>query len=246
MNQVDGILQLANEYESRCLNGLVKIARIRKLTNGKYRVLSRDGKNMGTYTSKEKAKKRLKQVEYFKHFDHNDAKDGEIIDLSDVDDFSYSAIMRKLRSQAPKEVVKVFLRLFKDQFDRAVKQKLQKPERVALQNALVRFNKQHKVKINPKIVKNAAITELSNADQVGAYLANIVRFTLSRVDSGKRYDATMNLRNKFNTMDAGEISVKELPQSSAIGQSITFVKHVLFGHDAKYVRDVLNSLVRHL
>lgn len=246
MTRADEILQLATTYENGCHGNLVKLARIRQLTNGKYRVLSRDGENMGTYTSKEKAKKKLKEIDYLKNFDHQDAQDKEIIDLTDVDDFSYSAIMRKMRGQAPKEVVKVFLALFKQQFDLAVKKKLQKPEKVALQNALLRFNKQHKVKINKKLVKNAAIAELGNAAQVGAYLANIVKFTLSRVDPSKRYDATMSLQSKFNNMDAGEISTKNLPQSSAVGQSITFVKHVLFGQDAKYVRDVLDALVRSL
>lgn len=36
-----------------------------------YRVLSEKGRNMGTYTSKEKAKIRLRQIEYFKHLKNN-------------------------------------------------------------------------------------------------------------------------------------------------------------------------------
>lgn len=246
MSLADEILQLASKYESNCHGSLVKLARIRQLTNGKYRVFSRDGVPQGTFTSKDKAKKKLKELEYARNFDHQDAKDGEVIDLTDADDFTYSAIMRKMRKSAPKEVVQEFLAIFKQHFDRAVQKKLQKPERVALQNALVRFNKIHKVKINTKLVKNAAVAELGNAQQVGAYLANIVKFTLSRVDPAKRYDATISLQKKFNMMDAGEVSTKNLPQSAAVGQAITFVKHVLFGHDAKYVRDVLDSLVRSL
>jgi len=39
---------------------------IRKVKEG-YRVVSRTGKNLGTYRSKAAAQKRLKQVEYFKH-----------------------------------------------------------------------------------------------------------------------------------------------------------------------------------
>lgn len=246
MNLADEILQLASKYENACQGDLVKLARVRKLTNGKYRVFSRDGENMGTYTSLEKAKKKQKEIDYLKNFDHQDAKDGEVIDLTDADDFSYSAITRKIRKTAPKEATKLFLSLFKNQFDRAVKQKLQKPERIALQNALVRLNKHYKIKLNKKLVKNATVAELGNAQQVGAYLANIVKFTLSRVDPAKRYDATMNLQRKFNNMDASDIAIKNMPQSSAVGQSITFVKHVLFGQDAKYIRDVLDSLVRSL
>jgi len=39
---------------------------IQKVKEG-YRVVSESGRNMGTYPTKEEAKKRLQQVEYFKH-----------------------------------------------------------------------------------------------------------------------------------------------------------------------------------
>ena len=39
---------------------------IRK-TKGGYKVVSKKGKNLGKFTTKKAAKKRLKQVEYFKH-----------------------------------------------------------------------------------------------------------------------------------------------------------------------------------
>ncbi len=39
---------------------------IRKVKEG-YRVMSESGRNMGTYATKEEAKKRLRQIEYFKH-----------------------------------------------------------------------------------------------------------------------------------------------------------------------------------
>jgi phosphosulfolactate synthase (CoM biosynthesis protein A) len=39
---------------------------IRKVKEG-YRVLSESGRNMGTYATKEEAKKRLRQIEFFKH-----------------------------------------------------------------------------------------------------------------------------------------------------------------------------------
>lgn len=38
-------------------NQMIKLAYIRKLPNGKYRVFSEKGKNMGTYTSMSAAKK---------------------------------------------------------------------------------------------------------------------------------------------------------------------------------------------
>ncbi len=39
---------------------------IKKVKEG-YRVVSESGRNMGTYSTKEEAKKRLAQIEYFKH-----------------------------------------------------------------------------------------------------------------------------------------------------------------------------------
>lgn len=39
---------------------------IRKIKN-KYKVISKKGKNLGTYKTKEEAEKRLRQIEYFKH-----------------------------------------------------------------------------------------------------------------------------------------------------------------------------------
>lgn len=246
MSEVDSILRLAVSYHDNCQQ-MVKISRIRKLPNGKFRVVSRDGKNLGTYKSREGAKKKLKQVEYFKHFDHSDSDDPKsIIDLTDIDEFAYSAIMRKLRERASKKQVMFFLKLFKNQFDTAVKKKLQKPERVALQNTMVKFNKVFKVKLDKDMIKNASVSELGNAEQVGRYLSDIVKFTIAKMQQEKRLNALQKLKQKFYSMNENEISSKNLPESAAVGQSITFVKHVLFNHDAKYIRDVLNALVRYL
>jgi cell division septal protein FtsQ len=244
MRNVDEIIQLADNYEQRCQEYLVKIARVRKLPNGKYRVLSQKGKNLGTFDSEKAAKKHLKQVEYFKHLDKSHAEDDKsIIDLTDADEFAYSAMMRKLRQKASEEQVKTFLKLYKAEFDRAVKSKLKKPERVALQNALVKFNKIHKIKLSKKMVKNAAVSELGDSRAVGAYLANIVHFILNRVPPDKRLQARDSLKQKFALMNTDEVASKHLPDSAAIAQSITFVKHVLFNHDSNYIREVLNSLV---
>jgi len=237
---------MADNFEKDCQLALVKIAKIRKMPGGKYRVLSKKGKNLGTYKSRDAAKKRLKQVEYFKYLDSLHADDKEVIDLTKAEEFSYSAIMRALRQKASKEQVKDFLKIFKMQFDKAVKAKMHKPEKIALQNTVVRFSKMYKLKLDKALVKNAAVAELGNAEQVGKYLSDIVRFTLGRVRPEKRQLAIDNLKSKLYNLDAGELASKQLPESSAIGQSITFVKHVLFNHDANYVRQVLNSLVRYL
>lgn len=246
MKTINEILQLADAYENECIKGLVKVARIRKLPGGKYRVLSEKGKNLGTSNTKSDAVKRLRQIEFFKHKDDNHVEEKEVIDLTDADEFSYSAIMRNMRKKASKEQVMDFLKLFKIQFDKAVKNKLQKPEKVALQNSLINFNKVHPIKVKKKLVKHATISELGNPILVGRYLADIVRFTLNRIAPNKRPNAIESLRRKFYAFNVNEIANKNLPPTSAIGQSITFVKHVLFNHDPQYVREVLNNLVRNL
>lgn len=246
----DKILALANIYENQCLHNLIKIARIKKIPGGKYRVLSEKGKNLGTYNSRKKAVKRLRQVEYFKHQDDNDSDNNDVkkdaIDLTKASDFSFSAIMREMRKHATKEQVREFLVLYKKEFDKAIKNKLQKPEIVALQNSLVIFNKKHKVKVEGKLVKSAAVSELGDPVHVGKYLSDIVKFTIGRMHGSKKQKAIDNLRRRFYSMNANEIASKKLPPTAGIGQSITFVKHVLFNQHPHYIRQVLNNLVRNL
>lgn len=179
-------------------------------------------------------------VEYFKHLDKSKADD-KAIDLTDIDEFAYSAIVRKLNQRAPKQMLD-FIKLFKIQFDKAVKKKLNNPDKIALQNTVVSFSKMHPIKIDKKLIKSAAVAELGNAAAVGKYLSDIVKFILNRIPIEKRTHAQDVLKQKFLTLSESEISSKQLPQAAAYGQAITFVKHVLFNHDAAYVREVLNSL----
>lgn len=244
MNNINDILKLATSYEDSC-NDLIKAAIIKKQPNGKYRVLSEKGKNLGESDSRTDAEKRLKQVEFFKHKDNNSNDDLDI-DLSDVDDWSYSAIMRKLRERGTKEQVTTFLKIYKNLFDKAIKEKLNKPEKVALQNAAIKFGKIYKIKFSKKLVKKAAVAELGDPVLVGKYLADIIRFILNRISVEKRPGAIANLRNKLYALNERELSDKKMPASSALGQSITFVKTVLFNQDQSYIRKVLNHLVRSL
>lgn len=237
------ILKMADAYLNEC-EVILKEARIMKM-KGKYRIVSQKGKNLGESDTKAGAEKRLKQVEFFKHKDNHEADDTEI-DLTDVEEFSYSAVMRKLRQKASKEQVRLFLTLYKKHFDKAVRDKLQKPEKVALQNAFIKFRKTVNIKIPKKMIKNAAVSELGDAASVGAYLANIVKFTLQRISTEKRPNAIESLKKKLYYLNESEISGKKMPASASMGQSITFVKHVLFNHDAQYIREVINNLVRNL
>jgi hypothetical protein len=170
----------------------------------------------------------------------------KIIDLSKADDFSFSAIMRKLREQASEEQVREFLKLFKSCFDKAVQRNLENPEKVALQNSIIAFSKNYKIKLSKDLVKNATVSELGEASRVGKYLADIIRFTLTRISPDRRLKAINSLKHKIYGLNENDIANKNLPASSAMGQSITFVKHVLFNHNPIYIRDVLNNIVRYL
>jgi hypothetical protein len=244
MADIEKILKLADQYNDYAQD-LIKIGKIRKLPNGQYRVLSEKGKNLGTFKNKDKAKKRLNQVHFFKNFDYHSADD-VVLDLTKAEEFSFSALMRQVNKNGTPEQTIEFIKLFKKCFDKAIKDKVQKPEKVALQNCMLKFNKLFKVKISKDIVKNAAISELGTADQVGKYLSDIVKFIIARMPVDSREKSLNNLKQKFLNMHPNEIASKNLPASAAVGQSITFVKHVLFNHDASFIKEVLLSLVNNI
>ncbi len=165
------------------------------------------------------------------------------IDLTKATDFSYSAIMREMRQHATSEQIREFLILFKKQFDKAIKHKKKEPDQVALKAAMAVFDDKYGVKLK---MKKKASNELGDAAQVGKYLANIVKFTISKIPLERRPAAIESLKTKFYSMNSNDLAAKNLPAMAGIGQSITFVKHVLFNHDAGYIREVLNHLVNNL
>lgn len=126
---------------------IIKIAYIRKMPNGKWRVFSEKGKTLGTYNSHEAAKKRLNQIEMFKHMKNKKASTEEVIDLSHLDDLSYSAIMRELRKQCSQEIINVFLSTFKNIFDTLITQGEKDPAEKALPATLILFSKYYPVEI---------------------------------------------------------------------------------------------------
>lgn len=105
---------------------LVKIAVIVKLPNGKWRVKSHKGKNLGTYDTKDEAKKRLRQVEFFKH------KKAEVTS-------TYTEIARDLNGTH--EELKKFQSIFKDHFDQAYINGEEYPEDTALEKTMQEMSK---------------------------------------------------------------------------------------------------------
>jgi len=250
MVNIETLLIKTEQYCDDACFELKKIAFIQKLPSGEYRVVSKKGRNFGTYHSKEDAQKRLKQIEFFKfrnrfHFRKKKAS-SNIIDLTNITDFSFSSIMRELNKKADKDQVHSFLRIFKDIFDKAVANKTAEPSKYTLSKTLIEFNKLNKIKINSDMVKSANLKELGDAKRVGKYLADIIRFTLTRISPESRPSAIEKVKHKIYALNDTEIASKELPASASMGQSITFVKHVLFDHDPVYVREVINNIVSNL
>jgi len=243
----DNFIKIADLYQQQCQHAIVKSAKIKKLTSGKYRVLSQKNRNLGTFSSEKAAKKRLKQVEYFKYLDTLHLKPKKTIDLSKIKLFSLSAIMREINKKADKKTADKFMEIYKFYFDQAIKSKLKNISDIALDHALKKFKTLYNVKIKNKLVKVAAtLPSLGDPKTVGNYLANIVKFILNRISPAKRQKSLNKLKQKFYYLNENELGSKKMPASSSLGQSITFVKTVLFNHNPRYIREVLNNLVRYL
>lgn len=139
--QPSDILKIADFID--LYHTLVKIAYIRKLPNGKYRVYSEKGKNMGTYTSMSAAKKRLGQIEFFKH----KKASSDTIDLSNMDGEGYSAIVRELNKSGNKEALHDFLSTYKKHFDKFVVEGKEHPAECALPATLLEFGKKYSLEL---------------------------------------------------------------------------------------------------
>jgi len=97
-----------------------------------------------------------------------------------------------------------------------------------------------------RIILLASTLELGHPDNAGKSIADIILFLISRIPEGKRYSAKYKMIQKIRTLMPNEIAGKKMPDYSSIGQSISFIKNVLAGHDSGYVMAVLDSIVRNL
>jgi hypothetical protein len=227
----------ASDYDQYYSSRIVKIAYIRKLPNGKYRVFSEKGKNMGTYNSRSGAKNRLRQIEYFKH----NADDGLFeIDLSDIDDLSYSAIMRKLNENNEKDFMNDFVRLYKEIFDEMYSND-KVNEEICLKIVIERLKEKYDIKL--PIIKQAQYDDPINTARI---LGNMVLFLMGRIKPENRKRVLENMINKINYLNESELSSKNLPGGAAIGNAITLIKTTLMGKSPQFIRNVLNAMTQHL
>lgn len=115
---------------------IIKEAYIKKMPNGKYRVMSESGRNMGEFSSKEKAQKRLKQIEFFKYKAKRKAfLENLIIKVAECETFS--SMMRTLERDKAMQL----LENFKSAFDEAIDSGLENHQEIALMEAKKKLEK---------------------------------------------------------------------------------------------------------
>lgn len=94
-----------------------------------------------------------------------------------------------------------------------------------------------------RFIKLAAVgIEMGSPETAGKGLAEIAKFVMKRIPEHKRSSAINKLRAKINRMDPQEIAAKSTPEFAAMGQALTFIKHILIGKSADYIAQTLRFL----
>lgn len=101
--------------------------------------------------------------------------------------------------------------------------------------------------IQNRMFKLAAATiEMGDPIHAGKGIAEIVKFLIKRIDPQNRPKALEKLKVKIWNLNEWQLSSKKMPASASLGQSISFVKNLLNGHNTKYIRDILREIVKNL
>lgn len=101
--------------------------------------------------------------------------------------------------------------------------------------------------IEKRMVKMAAATlNMGDAHTAARGIADIIKFLMSRVSPDKKSKYMDKLRKHISEIRPAEISGAKSPESSTIGQSITFIKTVLRGHHPLYIIEVIKNILVYL
>lgn len=134
---------------------------IKILGNDRFQVLSRQGQNVGVFFSKEAAQHCVATIE---------RRASESVDLSDLKNLSYSAVLRKLRQSGSQELVRDFIKLYYVIFQKLVLEGKQNIPDRALAFSLRYLNKKHSFSVS------------NNATAVSMNLISAPRF--SQIQNG--------------------------------------------------------------
>jgi len=97
-----------------------------------------------------------------------------------------------------------------------------------------------------RMIKLASILDLGNPNLAGKSLGDIVLFLLRRIPKEERSKAISSMISKIRNINVQDVSSKNMGDYSSMGQSLTFIKNVLTGHEEEYVKKVLDSIIRNL
>jgi len=100
--------------------------------------------------------------------------------------------------------------------------------------------------IQDRIFKLAATIDMGEPVEAGKGIAEIIKFLLKRIDSKNREKSLYKLKKKIWNLNEWEMSSKKMPASSSLGISISFIKNILNGHPAPYIRSILSEIYRNL
>jgi hypothetical protein len=82
------------------------------------------------------------------------------------------------------------------------------------------------------------------AKRTAESLFKIIRFLFYRVPEKERKRFISRVQGKIIRIHPGELGIKKMPPSSAIGQSIAITKNLLSGLNPAFVQSVLVELAR--
>lgn len=98
-----------------------------------------------------------------------------------------------------------------------------------------------------RLIKLAQVVdEMSDPKLTGKTIAEIILFMMKKINFEKRPHSLNNLRQKLLNLNEMEMSSKKSPPSSAIGNSIAFIKNILNGREPMYIRSVISEVVKNL
>jgi hypothetical protein len=69
---------------------------------------------------------------------------------------------------------------------------------------------------------------------------------MKRVNYVKRPLYMMKLKNKIWYLNENQMASKKAPETAALGQAITFIKTILLGKKADFIRKTITEIVRNL
>ena len=101
-------------------------------------------------------------------------------------------------------------------------------------------------RIQHRMQKVAQTLPMGDPASAANNIIPILRFLMQRVPQDQQYKFLEKLRKKIWNLSELQLASKHMSSGSAIGQSVTFIKNVLMGHNPAYIREVLKHVATKL